>query len=235
MDALLGFIGSYWWLGFVVAGPIVGIVGSAKGWWQEREELTHKRKIELIEAKARAQALTGSVDPEAVEKADSAGRAQRIERLMETHDEVSRRWLEYELDASKLIAFPTMSDGRDPNTGAFLRAKKVADSLRPTSAQERVDAETYAEYRDAVHDFEVAFDVAEQEARRVRASGFTEAERQRLDRAQHMLNVAVDQSATAAERQTAYRRVREELDGLIVISNAADEELRRRIAGHLER
>jgi hypothetical protein len=50
-----------------------------------------------------------------------------------------------------------------------------------------------------------------------------------------MLNVAVDQSATAAERQTAYRRVREELDGLIVISNAADEELRRRIAGHLER
>jgi hypothetical protein len=235
MEALLGFIGSYWWLGFFVAGPIVGVVGSAKGWWREREELSHKHKIELIEAKARAQAIAGSADPEAIEHADAAGRAKRIQRLMVTHDEVSRRWLDYELDAAKLIAFPTMIDGRDPHTGAFLRAKKVADSLRPASADERIDAESYAEYRDAVHDFEVAFDVAEQEARRVRASGFTEAERQRLDRAQHMLNVAVDQSATAAERQTAYRRVREELDGLIVISNAADEELRRRIAGHLER
>lgn len=234
MDALLQFIGSYWWLGFVVAGPIVGIVGHVQGWWTEREELTHKRKLELIEAKARAQALTGGTDPEAVAQSDAVSRAQRVARLLETHDEVSRRWLEYELDAGKLIAFPTMSDGRDPHTAAFLRAKKVADGLRPPSAESRIDAETYAEYRDAVHDYEVAFDIAEQEARRVRASGFTESERQRLDRAQHMLNVSVDQSATAAERQTAYRRVREELDGLIVISNAADAELRRRVAGELE-
>lgn len=234
MDALLQFIGSYWWLGFVVAGPIVGIVGHVQGWWTEREELTHKRKIELIEAKARAQALTGTTDPESVAEADAASRSERISRLMVTHDEVSRRWLEYELDAAKLIAFPTMSDGRDPHTAAFLRAKKVADSLRPTSPEARVDAETYAEYRDAVHDFEVAFDVGEQEARRVRANGFTESERQRLDRAQHMLKVSVDQSATAAERQTAYRRVREELDGLIVISHAADAELKRRVAGELE-
>lgn len=154
---------------------------------------------------------------------------------MATHDEVSRRWLDYELDVAKLIAFPTMSDGRDPHTAAFLRAKKVADGLRPESAEARVDAEAYAEYRDAVHDFEVAFDVAEQEARRVRDTGFTEAERRRLTRAQQVLAVAVDQSATAAERQTAYRRVREELDGLIVLSDAADSELKHRVAGELER
>ena len=52
MEPLLNFIGSYWWLGFIVAGPIVGIVGSARGWWREQEELSHKRKLELIEAKA---------------------------------------------------------------------------------------------------------------------------------------------------------------------------------------
>ncbi|WP_119696342.1 hypothetical protein [Microbacterium halotolerans] len=236
MEPLLNFIGSYWWLGFIVAGPIVGIVGSAKGWWREQEELSHKRRLELIEAKARAQAISSGAEltPDEVEKADAVSRSDRIRRLMDTHDEVSRRWLDYELDVAKLIAFPTMSDGRDPRTAAFLRAKKVADGLRPASPEERVDAETYAEYRDAVHDFEVAFDVAEQEARRVRDTGFTESERQRLSRAQQLLNVAVDQSATAAERQTAYRRVRDELEGLIVLSDAAEEELKHRVAGELE-
>ncbi|WP_221584740.1 hypothetical protein [Microbacterium sp. G2-8] len=237
MDALLNFIGSYWWLGFVVAGPIVGIVGSAKGWWREQEELSHKRKLEIIEAKARAQAISSGAQltPEAVEEADVQSRSDRIQRLMDTHDEVSRRWLEYELDAAKLIAFPTMSDGRDPHTAAFLRAKKVADALRPHAAEARIDAEAYGEYRDAVHDYEVAFDVAEQEARRVRDTGFTESERQRLARAQQVLNVAVDQSATAAERQTAYRRVRDELDGLIVLSDKSVQNLEQKVAGQLER
>jgi len=236
MDALLQFVAGYWWLGFIVAGPIVGVVGSARGWWREREEVSHKRKIELIEAKARAQAISSGADltPGAVDQADSASRAERVHRLMDTHDEVSRRWLDYELDVGKMIAFPTMSDGRDPHTAAFLRAKKAADALRPTSAAARIAADAYAEYRDAVHDFEVAFDVAEQEARRVRDTGFTESERRRLSRAQQLLSVAVDQSATAAERQTAYRRVREELDGLIVLSDAAESDLKRRVAGQLE-
>lgn len=236
MEALLSFIGSYWWLGFVAAGPVVAIVGSVKGWWREEEERSHKRKLEIIEAKARAQALSSGAQltPEAVEEADVQSRSDRIQRLMDTQDEVSRRWLDYELDAAKLIAFPTMSDGRDPHTAAFLRAKKVADGLRPASSEARVDAETYAEYRDSVHDYEVAFDVAEQEARRVRDTGFTESERQRLARAQQVLNVAVDQSATAAERQTAYRRVRDELDGLIVLSDKSVQNLEQKVAGQLE-
>ena len=234
MDALFGFLGNYWWLALVFGGAIASGLSALGSWWSKQAKQRHKNRIEVLRVKAEIAQSKRSNDPQAIAEADAAGRASRIERLMSTHDEVSKRWLEYELDAGKLIAFPTMSDGRDPHTAAFLRAKKVADGLRPSSAEARIDAETYAEYRDAVHDFEVAFDVAEQEARRVRASGFTESERQRLDRAQHMLNVAVDQSATAAERQTAYRRVREELDGLIVISNAADSELKRRVAGELE-
>ncbi|MGI6879890.1 hypothetical protein [Microbacterium sp. gxy059] len=231
MDALFDFLGSYWWLGFVVAGPIVGVIGQVQGWWSKQQDVSHQRKLELIEAKARARDLT----PEAVERSDAEGRAERLRRLMETHDEVARRWLEYELDPAKLIAFPTMSDGRDPLTAAFLRAKKVADAARPSSPEARIDAESYAEYRDAVHDCEVAFDVAEQEARRIRDTGFTESERKRLTRAQQLLNVAVDQSATAAERQTAYRRVKEELDGLLVLSDAATRDLERRVAGEIEK
>src|SRR5699024_7603859 len=178
-------------------------------WWSKQAKQRHKNRIEMMRVKAELAQAKQSTDPQAIAEADAASRAGRLERLMETHDEVSRRWLDYELDGAKLIAFPTMSDGRDPHTARFLRAKKVADGLRPESAHARVDAEQYAEYRDAVHDYEVAFDVAEQEARRVRDTGFTESERQRLTRAQHMLNVAVDTSATSAERQTAYKRVRE--------------------------
>jgi hypothetical protein len=239
------FVAGYWWLVFPVGGAAVGVLGSATGWFDKQAERDHRRKLELIEAKARAKAIEKGTalpaipagqehDVEAVERADAEGRAARLERLMSTHDEVTKRWLDYELDVAKLIAFPTMSDGREELTAAFLRAKKVADGLRPTTADARVDAETFAAYRDAVHDFEVAFDIAEQHARRVRDTGFTDAERRRLDRARQLLQTAVDRSATAAERQVAYKRVREELDGLIAVSDDAIEVLERKVAPEIE-
>lgn len=227
---ILGFLGSYWWLAF----PLMGVASGAAGWWSKYAKDRHKRRLEIIRAKAEAKALTAARLPAGLEESDRRTRADRVQRLMDAHDDVSRRWLDYELDVAKLIAFPTMSDGREPLTAAFLRAKKVADELRPASPEARLDADALAEYRDAVHDYEVAFDVAEQEARRVRDSGFTEAERRRLERARQLLLVAVDESATAAERQLAYKRVRDELDGLIVVSDAAIDELEKKVAAPIE-
>lgn len=237
MGEILSFIGDYWWLVFPLGGAAFGVIGTATGLFDRQAEQEHRRKLEMIEAKARAKALAAGRDPvhDAIERADDDSRAQRLGRLMETHDEVNRRWLDYELDVAKMIAFPTMSDGREELTAAFLRAKKVADGLRPDSPEARVDAETLAEYRDAVHDYEVAFDIAEQNARRVRDSGFTDPERKRLERARQLLQTAVDQSATASERQVAYRRVREELDGLIALSDDAIEVLEKRVAPEIER
>ena len=142
---------------------------------------------------------------------------------------MTARWLEYELDVAKIIAFPAMSDGRQPLTAAFLRAKRIADGLRPASAKARLTREQLAEYRNAVADFEVAFDVAERDARRIKDSSFTEVERKRLDTAKQLLTVAIDQAATPAERQLAYRRVREELDGLISLSDEAIEVLETKV------
>ncbi|WOF23211.1 hypothetical protein N8K70_00655 [Microbacterium betulae] len=242
MEPLFAFLGSYWWLAF----PLMGVASGLAGWWSKQSKERHRRRLEVIKAKSEARAvelgaraqikaskIRGAADDD-VEASDAAGRRDRLKRLMTTHDDVVRRWLDYELDVGKLIAFPTMSDGRQPLTAAFLRAKKVADGLRPPSAETRTDPETLAEYRDAVHDFEVAFDVAEQDARRVRDSGFTETERKRLERAQHLLQVAIDQSATTAERQLAYKRVREELDGLIVLSDDAVEVLEKQVAPEIE-
>jgi uncharacterized protein (DUF934 family) len=227
---ILSFLGSYWWLAF----PLMGVASGVGGWWSKYSKDRHKRRLEIIRAKAEAKALTRAPLPAGVEESDRRTRTDRVKRLLDAHDDVTRRWLEYELDVAKLIAFPTMSDGREPLTAAFLRAKKVADELRPASPDARVDADALSEYRDAVHDYEVAFDVAEQDARRVRDSGFTEPERKRLARAQQLLQVAVDDSATAAERRVAYQRVRDELDGLIAISDEAIEVLEKKVAPPIE-
>ena len=102
--------------------------------------------------------------------------------------------------------------------------------LRPASAKARLTRDQLTEYRNAVADFEVAFDVAERDARRLKDSSFTVVERKRLDTAKQLLTIAIDQAATPAERQLAYRRVREELDGLISLSDEAIEVLEGKVA-----
>ncbi|KAA9089336.1 hypothetical protein [Microbacterium radiodurans] len=232
------FAGSYWWLIFFI-GPAIG--GGAKA-LERSSKRRHQRRLEIIRAKAEAKGLLRAESPTAVDGARSAsgaaaddtgedlGTRARMQRLLEAHDGLTHRWLEYELDVAKLIAYPAMSDGRQPLTAAFLRAKKVADGLRPASERERITPADLAAYRDALTDAEVAFDVAEREARRLSDRGFSEPERRRLDTAKRLLNVAIDEAATPAERRTAYERVRAELDGLIAVSDEAMERLAERSA-----
>ncbi|TDN90992.1 hypothetical protein [Microbacterium sp. BK668] len=237
MEPIFQFIGGYWWLVF----PLFGVLASLGSAWERGARRRHKRRLEVLHAKAELKAaqaaargrtaypVTGSVAQQLPDAAPAAGvhdgsaaaTTSQLERLFAAHDAVTARWLEYELDVSKLIAYPAMSDGRQPLTAAFLRAKKVADGLRPPTAKTKLTHAQLTEYRDAVTDYEVAFDVAERDARRIKDSGFTDVERKRLDTAKQLLTVAIDQAATPAERQLAYKRVREELDGLISLSDEA--------------
>jgi hypothetical protein len=63
----------------------------------------------------------------------------------------------------------------------------------------------------------------------------TAEERKRLDTAKQLLIVATDQAASPNERQLAYRRVREELDGLILLSDEAVDVLEKKVALELPR
>jgi hypothetical protein len=87
-----------------------------------------------------------------------------LARVVAAHNAVLARWLEYETDPAKLIAFPAMSDGRSPVMTAFLREQQQAQWLRPASADARMAPADFAAYRDAVRRLERAFDSAEQEA-----------------------------------------------------------------------
>jgi translation initiation factor 2B subunit (eIF-2B alpha/beta/delta family) len=93
-----------------------------------------------------------------------------LARVVAAHNVVLARWMEYETDPAKLIAFPAMSDGRSPVMTAFLREQQQAQWLRPASADSRMAPADFAAYRDAVRRLERAFDSAEHEAIR-QASG----------------------------------------------------------------
>ena len=224
MNEFLQFAGHYWWLVFPLFGMTMGALGTVNKQRELSARRRHREQLEL--ARAQGAGVAASV-PAPV--ATTPAVSDDLARVQARYDDVTHRWLDYELDVSKLISYPAMSDGRQPLTAAFLRAKKVADNLRPADG-ETPSPERVKEYRDAVTDYEVAFELAERDARRVKTAAFTPEERKRLETAQQLLGVAVDQAATPNERQIAYRRVREELDGLIWLSDDAVEHLEKKVA-----
>lgn len=238
MEPFWSWLGTVpWWIIF----PIMGVAGGAAKAWERNAKRRHERRLETLRLKAeiktaQLEARNGHakrVGPAIIDTQASVAPNALLERLFSEHDEITARWLDYELDVAKLIAFPAMSDGRQPLVAAFLRAKKTADALRPLSAEANVTEQQVSEYLDAVGAYAVAFEIAERDARRLRDSTFTEPERKRLDRAQQLLKVAVDESATQAERNIAYKRVRDELEGLILLSDEAVQVLEKQVAREL--
>jgi hypothetical protein len=86
-----------------------------------------------------------------------------IDRLYAAHDTVNTRWLAYETDVDKALAYPQMTDPRHPATVVFLRAQREALTKRPT-LRDRVTPQQYLEYRVAVRHLETTFDEAERAA-----------------------------------------------------------------------
>ncbi|WP_026553725.1 hypothetical protein [Arthrobacter sp. 35W] len=204
MQPFFDFLAHYWWLVF----PLAGMAGGWGRAWSKAAERRHQRKVELYKLQHQSVAL-------------EANRTTDVEALVAAHDAVNQRWLDYELDVGKLIDFPMMTDVREPLTVAFLRAKRTADGLRPADPADMDSTAALAEYRAAVNTYEVAFDVAEHEAKRLKDSAFSEGERQRLATARKLVAIVVDDGATEAERQTAYKRARRELDGLLVLPDVS--------------
>lgn len=225
------FLAHYWWLAFPLFGMASSLVWGRGG--KRRRHLERRDADRTLADPYERGALSASSGAPDIDV--SRVRQDMVQRVIEMHKTIDKRWLEYEMDAGKLIDFPLMTDMREERTVAFHRAKRRADALRPADA---ADIHTKAElddYRSAVHEYETAFDVAEAEALRIRDSQFGAAERESLDRARKLLGVAIDQAATPAERQTAYTRAKKELEGLIVLPRETTQFLDQRAAGVIER
>ncbi|MCV7194942.1 hypothetical protein [Mycobacterium angelicum] len=208
----------------LLAAPVIGVIYAGirtfASLQRQREAATDPAEI----------APAGSPEP-----SNPASNWRAIRRAIDAHDHTNARWLEYELDAAKLLDFPAMTDMRDPLTTAFHKAKLAADFHRPARAEELLDDREGARlYLDAVESYVTAFNAAEAEATRKGRSDFSREERQRLARAQSLLRVAADTSATQQERQRAYGLARSELDGLIVFPGNTRASIERGIAGEID-
>jgi hypothetical protein len=213
VQPLLDFFAHNWWLVF----PLSGMAGGWLRAWSKASERRHQRKIELYKLKHHAV------------QAEEATTAE-IQLLMSTHSDINKRWLDYELDVGKLIDYPVMTDVREPLTVAFLRAKREADGLRPAAPADITSKARMDEYRAAVNSFQIAFEIAEREAKRIKDRNFSEPDRERLATARKLLRIAEDEAATPAERQTAYKRARRGLEGLIVLPDATIAALEAKVA-----
>jgi hypothetical protein len=131
-----------------------------------------------------------------------------LERLRAQHDTVLVRWMQYETDPARLIAYPTMSDAHAPATAAFLAALEQAQQNRP--APGKVAPAEFTAYRLAVVRLERAFDDAE-EAAHAAAGERTPPGQGWQDAAQQVITLsadALDRAAAAAASAIAAWRER---------------------------
>jgi hypothetical protein len=226
---LFHFAANFWWLVFPLGGAIGGGLRAVTAANERRAE----RRLERYRLKQQAKIAIAEASGRT--RNNNAGYRREIVKLVGEHARTDTRWLDYEVDIAKLLDFPMMTDMRNPLTIDFHKAKRQADLLRPERPDDLVsDRTAQLEYRDAVHEYITAFEVAEAEAIRRRRSDFSAADQQRLARAQHLLQLAQDTAATPQERQNAYARAGRELDGLIVLPAPARASIERRIAGQIE-
>ena len=229
MTPALHFAANFWWLIF----PLGGAIGTGIKAVATANERRAERRLERYRLKQQAKIAVAEASGRARNNEESSRRD--LAKLIATHDRTDARWFEYEFDIAKLLDFPMMTNMRDPLTIAFHKAKQRADLLRPERPDDLAgDRAARLEYRDAVHEYISAFEIAEAEAIRRRRSDFSADDQQRLARAQNLLHLAQDEAATREERQNAYARARRELDGLIVLPAPARASIERRIAGQIE-
>jgi hypothetical protein len=229
VESLLHFAGNFWWLIF----PLGGVIGGAVRTVTAANERRAERRLERYRIKQQTKIAVAEAAGRS--RDNDVGRRRELKKILDQHGATDARWLDYEIDIAKLLDFPLMTDMSNPLTIEFHKAKRRADLLRPDSVDDLAgDREAQLEYRDAVHDYVTAFEVAEADAVRQRRSGFSAEDQQRIARAQNLLRLADDDAATPQERQNAYARARTELDGILVLPAATRASIERRIAGEIE-
>lgn len=161
------------------------------------KQAEHDAKSDAADVRARRVAVT-------VARAEipASGQHDRypLARLEHAHDAVLARWMEYETDPARQIAYPAMSDGKNPATAAFFDAMGLARESRPASGT-RVTTEEFVAYRDAVGALRRAFDVAEHTAKELAAGRDPAASPAWQDTAQQVFARsadAIDKAAGAA-------------------------------------
>lgn len=143
-----------------LAGPVGGDPATAGARRRLQEAKLAERSASLALRASRARLKAAMAQYHATSKADPLP----IEKVFAAHDAVIARWMAYETDVEKALAYPQLTDASRPATLAFLRAQREAQRLRPASARDRIPPQQFVEYRAAVQALADAFDEAERAA-----------------------------------------------------------------------
>lgn len=167
----------------------------------EAKQIARQRDRDAKAAEARVRVSRVRVS---AARAEMGARVDPLQRLYAAHDAVTARWLEYETDPARAIAYPAMSDSRSAESAAHFRAAAQANELRREVEGRSPTPEQFSAYRDAVAELERAFAAAEAAAKaqageRPSGTGWQDA-------AKSAIAQAADEVANTIERWTRRRR-----------------------------
>lgn len=141
----------------------------------------------------------------------AASAPRPLERLRADHDAIVARWMTYETDPGLQIAYPAMSDVKQPATAAYFRAANRAAQARRTAGERPTPAE-FADYRDAVDALARAFEIAEHTARgradTTTTAGWQDAAQDAISRSAEAIDRAAGAAASAFAAWSARKRPR---------------------------
>lgn len=208
----------------VARAELTGLVaGRAAGSAHATEVSGARRALRDAEAAARSasaavRARRAQLEAARAELALTADPQRRpLPRTIAAHDAVIARWMAYETDPAKLIAYPSIGDVRDPSTAAFLVALDEARQARPATERKVTPAE-FGAYRDTVAHLGRAFDIAERDAharaegrdpgreRASRTMGWQDSAQQVIALSADALDRAADAAASAIAAWNARER-----------------------------
>ena len=176
-------------------------VAVARRMLRERERQVKAAHAEVRSRRVRLKAARARVP--------SMSEPRPLERLRQEHDAVTARWMRYETDPALQIAYPAMTDVRQPETAAYLRAADLARELRRES-EHRPTPAVYSAYRDAVSDLDAALEAAEHRARVLAGEApptpWQEAAQDVLARSAEAIDQAAGAVASAVAAWTSRRR-----------------------------
>lgn len=157
-------------------------------------------------------------------RADSRRRAAidlaRRQALETDHDTVREAYGTYAADVLQFLDRPALADVTDPRTVAFLHAMDAAADARRGS-----DLDTY---RQAVSSLKIAWQAADEHARKSGTHHLPKSEQTAIARARALLRLALNGRSSDHERQAAYVKARALLDGVVTIPRQAAAQLEAR-------
>ena len=133
---MLHFAANFWWLVFPLGGAIGGGLRAIAAASERRAD----RRLERYRLKQQAKIAVAEASGRARNNEESYRR--ELAKLIDAHDRIDARWLEYEFDIAKLLDFPMMTDMRAPLTITFHKSKRHADLLRPERPDDLVGDST---------------------------------------------------------------------------------------------